>query len=156
MEFAIEHGYELLHIHEGIVFPEKVLPFKSFIEKALELLHTYKDTSIEKTVKLMQNSLYGYFDSNKIQNHFCIATNDESIEDGLCIDYDLRIWCRRIEDRRMNSMPHWTAWIRAHARLDLIRLIYALGPEHVLYVDTYSITVAADTDTSAIQQSLKP
>jgi hypothetical protein len=50
-----------------------------------------------------------------------------------------------VKEQRVRALPHWAAWITAHARLRLLETIYRIGSEKVIYYDTDSITVQRGT-----------
>lgn len=152
LQFALEHDYILLDVIEGVIFDDAVKPFDRFIGACKSLRKKYKGTAVEELAKLMQNSLYGKFGARRVRQQVYIPLEEADLEHGQCVDGDLGIWCREVMDLQMPRMPAWAAWITAQARLDLLRAIYSVGVQHVLYGDTDSITVKATANTDRLPQ----
>lgn len=138
LEFALQNGYRLFQIHGGIYWEETASPFRDFILKCKELRVQHKGSALETVAKLMQNSLYGKFGARrqrrKILAHY---TDEETFAGEMWGDYLMMLE----EDGEMMTLPQWATFITAHARLHLLRAIYAIGPSNVLYGDTDSITI---------------
>ena len=152
LEFALLMGYKLIEVLDGMIFPYKCKPFDEFIGKCKALRLEYKGTAVEKTAKLMQNSLYGKFGAKKIRDQIYMPLNEDDLETGYCADSELGLWIREVEDHQMARLPHWSAFITAYGRLDLLTTAYAIGPKNVIYGDTDSLTMTADADTRHIPQ----
>lgn len=153
LEFALSKGYRLVELYEGLVFPETINPFRNFIDKCRDLkVNNDKSPGIRNMAKLLQNAFYGKFASKRIRDKLYIPLCEEDLSAGVCIDSETGIWSKRIDDYQMLRMPHWSAWITAHARLDLLKTVYTIGVEHVIYGDTDSITLKETADCSCINQ----
>ena len=150
LKFALGHGYQLLGFIGGFYFPEQVKPFDAFIGKCRDLRYQFKGTAVENMAKLMQNSLYGRFAAKTVRRQLYMPISADDLADGSPVHGDLGIWARDVLDEQMLRMPAWSAFITAHARLALLRTIYAVGPSNVIMGDTDSITVKAGADVSAI------
>lgn len=142
LKFAEEHGYEILDVHMGIAWEERLFPFTQFIEKCKQIRQTFKDKPEEILAKLMQNSLYGKFGSRRERlTVFCPdgETENETL-DALPLDDAGFWWIRKEFAEDLRCIPAWAVFITAHARLHLLRTVYAIGPENVVYGDTDSLT----------------
>lgn len=146
--FAARHGYEILEIYEGICFEEMVFPFSDFITHCKMLRKVYKDQPAELLAKLMQNALYGKFGTRRQRLRMMQAINmeDEDFIGAMPYD-DAGLWyVKKEHDEEMRCLPQWAVFITAHARLKLLKAVYACGPENVVYGDTDSITVLEGFD----------
>lgn len=155
LEFALEHGYILHEIIVGLVFTDKVLPFQKFIDKCKQMRTQYKGTSLEMLAKLMQNALYGKFATKIDRISLFIPRgeqDEERMQEGYCVNGEQGIWAEPIHDPEIKRMPHWAAFITAYARLSLLKTIYSVGVDNVVYGDTDSITVRNNCDHSSIPQ----
>jgi hypothetical protein len=91
----------------------------------------------------MQNSLYGKYGSRRDRRRI-IAAHTVSPEQliGLTPYDDSGNWYVQKEiDDEMRCKPEWAVFITAHSRLRLLQAVYTIGPKHVIYGDTDSITV---------------
>lgn len=143
--FAAKHGYEILEIYEGICFEETVFPFNPMIDLCKMLREGYPKTAIEAVAKLIQNSLYGKFGARRerLRMMNVSAMDEEDFIGATPYDAEGNWYTKSELDDTMRCLPEWAVFITAHARLKLLSTIYAIGPEHVLYGDTDSITVKA-------------
>ena len=141
LQFAVSHGYEVLEVYEGILWDEVIFPFAAFISKCRDIRFKYRDKPEEMLAKLMQNSLYGKFGSRRVRMRIFHPETDEDYIGAIPLDECEYFWIKQEESDDMKCLPHWAVFITAHARLTLLRNIYAVGPEFVLYGDTDSITV---------------
>ena len=146
--FAVKHGYEVLEIYEGICFEDVVYPFNTMIDLCKMLREGYKGTATEAVAKLMQNSLYGKFGTRRerLRMMNVKAMEEDDFENARPYDESGNWYVKKELDDEMRCLPQWAVFITAHARLKLLSTIYAIGPEHVLYGDTDSITVKAGHD----------
>lgn len=143
LEFALDHGYRLLGVHEGVIWEETCNPFRPFVAKCKAIRKQYKGTALETVAKLMQNSLYGKFGSKRQRKKIYADFDDDEVFTGeLWGEYLIRLE----ENDDMMVMPQWAVFVTANARLHLLRAIYQVGPENVLYGDTDSITLKAGSD----------
>lgn len=137
LHFAMRHGYEILKVHEGVVWHKECRPFFEFVETNKKLRLDNSGTALETVAKLMQNSLYGKFGSRRERRQF------KTWLDETDTDYepwgDFYLVPEFAED--MKCLPQWAVFITAYARLRLLGDIYAVGPENVIYGDTDSLTV---------------
>ena len=144
LSFALEHGYKIRKVFGGVVFRDIIKPFDNFVSHCRQLRFDNPDSKspLNIVAKLMQNSLYGKFASKFIRKEIFAA--DPFGED--CRDYEylegMNLWAKLIDDYQTNRMIHWSAWITAQARVNLLRAAYAGGVDHVIYGDTDSLTVA--------------
>jgi hypothetical protein len=90
------------------------------------------------TAKYMQNGLYGKYGAKRKRRKIYATLPDDEIE-GCEIWGDFFIKDEVAEE--MQCMPAWSVFITAYARISLLRVIYAIGPQNVLYGDTDSLTV---------------
>ncbi|MHB8553771.1 MAG: DNA polymerase [Thermoplasmataceae archaeon] len=140
--FAARHGYEIIEIHEGLLFPKKVSPFVSFVEKCKTLRKEYKGLSIEQIAKLMQNSLYGKFGSRRERTELFHPETQED-ELGAFPFNGSEYWFTRTQpnEKDMLVKPEWAVFITAFARLHLLDTAYSVGVDKIIYGDTDSLTV---------------
>lgn len=143
IEFAIQHGYELLEVYEGIVFEKMVFPFNDMIEHCKFLRECYKGKANEMIAKLMQNALYGKFGTRRERTRLMLesAMTEEDFIGALPYDEAGKWYTKKEHDEDMRCLPQWAVFITAHARIRLLKTVYAIGPENVLYGDTDSITI---------------
>jgi len=140
---------------DGYAFPGLSYPFDAWVEHLEELRARYRGQPVETVVKLLQNSLYGKFGSREEIEEYRLYEGDvpagwQPLIDERTGDIAEAI-CWRLKPMDAPYMlPHWAAWITAQARLRLIDAIYAIGPEHVRYCDTDSITADRDAIDRAV------
>lgn len=142
--FAAKHGYEIIEITEGILFPLKVSPFSPFVEKCKSLRKEHKGQPPEQIAKLMQNSLYGKFGSRRERTELFHPENQQD-ELGAFPFNGSEYWFTRTQpnDEDMLVKPEWAVFITAFARLRLLETAYSVGIENIVYGDTDSLTVLA-------------
>ena len=139
IEFALKQGYRLLEVHEGRIWNEECQPFLEFISKCVAIRQSQESGStLDWTAKYMQNSLYGKFGAKRRRRKIYASVSEDQME-GVSFWGDFFIKEEYADD--MQCLPQWSVFITAHARLHLLRTIYAVGPANVLYGDTDSITV---------------
>lgn len=143
IEFALQHGYELLEVYEGICFEKMVYPFNDMIEHCKFLREVYKGKANEMIAKLMQNSLYGKFGTRRQRTRIMQKKNmeEEDFLGAVPFDESGNWYVKKEHDEEMRCLPQWAVFITAHARIRLLTTVYAIGAENVLYGDTDSITV---------------
>lgn len=141
--FAVKQGYEVIEVYEGFVFEETVFPFNTHIEKCKTIRKEFKGRAEELLAKLMQNSLYGKFGARRDRLKMMAAhsMDDDDYIDATPYDDDGNWYVKRELDEEMKCLPYWAVFITAHARLNLLRTAYTVGPENVLYGDTDSLTI---------------
>lgn len=146
--FAVNHGYEVLEIYEGICFEETVYPFGTMIDLCKMLREGFPGTATEAVAKLMQNSLYGKFGARRerLRMMNANAMDEDDYEGATPFDEDGNWYTKKEDDFEMRCLPQWAVFITAHARIKLLTTIYNIGPENVLYGDTDSITVKEGFD----------
>lgn len=139
--FAANQGYEILDIYEGVVWEETIFPFNEVIDLCKQLRRKYKGLPEEMIAKKMQNSIYGRFGSRRERVKIYVPKNNEEMMQGAPLDAcDYFYWKTETADT-MKCLPHWAAFITAHARLRLLQTAYSIGPENVIYGDTDSLTI---------------
>jgi DNA polymerase type B, organellar and viral len=148
--FALEHGYELLEVHKGIIFEKIIYPFKQFVDRAESIRMQFKGTASEKVAKLIQNALYGKFCARRERRE--LLTWDEVKDNPLdCVpwDDDGNFYVRKSKIEDIAVLPQWGVWITANARLHVLRTCYdVLGVENVYYGDTDSLTTSGTLPTA--------
>lgn len=131
-------------VHEGYYFPQGLTYcFNEFVDVCETLRAEFKGTPTEKVVKLMQNSLYGRFGMRQDGREFVIDcegipddylphnnANNETVKD---------VYVRDTVRDTAYMLPHYAAWITAHARILIDRSCTLAGRENVLYRDTDSV-----------------
>ena len=143
LKFAVEHGYVVQELFEGYFFDDVIFPFEDFISHCKMIRKAFKDKTEEQVAKLMQNSLYGKFGSRRERLRLLnILTCDGDELIGAEPFDDAGKWYVKKElDEDMRCLPQWAAFITANARLSLLKQVYTIGPENVIYGDTDSITI---------------
>lgn len=160
INFARSQGYEIETL-EGVIWPDGLcFPFNDFVDKCEALRAENKGAPREVVAKLMQNSVYGKFatkEDRDVIEYAPDAVNDgdallERLEEGWTPMTDDSPFFLRRENQADEIMakPEWAAWITANARVALLRVAYAVGPENCLYGDTDSVTVTANHDASLV------
>jgi len=152
LRFALNHGYELLELRRVCVFRESRIVFDRMVEKCRTLRREYRGTNIEQVAKLIQNSLYGKFGARRERIVSVVVDDLDSFDVDLFPTVIPRLYLD-IKEQRVRALPHWAAWITAHARLRLLETIYRIGPEKVIYYDTDSVTVRRGTFPSDLVDS---
>lgn len=143
LQFAAKHGYEILEVMEGYYFEGMEYPFNDLISKTKSIRKEFKGKANETLAKLIQNSLYGRFVARRMRTKILDSKlmKEEDFENSEPFD-EFGIWyVTKFLDETINCIPQWGVFITANARLQLLRAVYAIGPENCLYADTDSITV---------------
>ncbi len=153
LEFALECGYEILEIREGLVFNDTVYPFDDLVTFCEATRKEYKGTPFEQVVKLIQNSVYGKYGTRKERTTIFIPKCDEDYLGATQWGVSNKLWIKKEIDDEIMALPQWAVFITAQARIYLLRTIYALGVENVIYCDTDSITTYADLSPARIGDS---
>lgn len=145
LQFATQHGYEILELYEGFFFDRIEFPFEDFINHCRFIRSAFAGQTAEQVAKLMQNSLYGKFGSRRERMRLIHHSHMKEDEFIGAIPFDERgIWYSKKElDEEMRCLPQWAVFITANARLALLKEAYAIGPEYVIYGDTDSLTLLA-------------
>lgn len=143
INFALEHGYELIEVYEGLLFEEMVYPFDDMVEHCKFLRDAYKGTATEMVAKLLQNALYGKFGTRRerIRMMHYSSMEEEDFLGAVACNENGEWYTKKELDGEMRCLPQWAVFITAHARIKLLTTIYAIGPENVIYGDTDSITI---------------
>lgn len=138
--FAMKQGYEILAVHEGLVWHRTCRPFTRFIKKCVRIREQYAGTALELVAKQMQNSVYGRLAAKLIRRVFYSRLPPGDIE-GFEPWGEFFIRDEKSED--IKRLPQWAVFITAFARLHLLGAAYHVGPENCLYGDTDSLTLKA-------------
>ena len=145
LEFAIQHGYELLEIHDGVIFERSINPFVSFVDKCETIRIGFKGKPQESLAKLIQNSLYGKFGSRRERTIMFVPESNADIVDAEPWDDEQYYWTRT-EHQDLRCMPAWAVFITARARLHLFKAAFDVGIDKVIYGDTDSLTITSRSD----------
>jgi hypothetical protein len=138
LRFAVKHGYKVLEIKTGLVWYETCKPFDDFVNKCSDLRLANPGTVLDRVAKRMQNSTYGKYGSKRTRRKiYGTLTAEEVIGAEPWGDFYIR---EEVADD-MQCLPQWSVFITAYARLHLLQSIYMVGPDHVIYGDTDSITL---------------
>lgn len=139
LNFAVANGYGLLKIHDGRIWQTTCTPFVEFVTKCMEIrLNNPSGSTLDWTAKYMQNGLYGKFGAKRKRRKIYATLTDDEM-DGASFWGDFFIKDEVAED--MQCLPQWSVFITAYARISLLRVVYGIRPDNVLYGDTDSITV---------------
>ena len=141
LAFAVEHGYQINRVHEGLIWEKTIFPFTEFINRAEILRREFKEKPEEQCAKLMQNSLYGKFGARRERRELFRPRTDHETLGATPWDDEGKWYVRTIYQEDMLCLPQWAVYITAAARLRLLRAAYQVGPENVIYGDTDSLTV---------------
>lgn len=143
LQFAAQHGYEILELFEGYFFESIEYPFSDFISHCRTIRQRYKGKTPEQIAKLMQNSLYGRFASRRERTRLLHinSIDDDDLLGAVPFDDSGNWYVKKQLDDEMPCLPQWAAFITANSRLRLLRAAYDIGPENVIYGDTDSITI---------------
>lgn len=150
IEFALEHGYKLLEVREGLIFNEIIYPFDDLVTFCEETRKEYKGTPFEQVVKLIQNSVYGKYGTRKERCRIFVPQDDEDYIGATQWGTSEKLWIKKEHDENILALPQWAVFITAHARIHLLKNIYNLGVENVVYCDTDSITTSSELDPAFI------
>lgn len=153
IDFALSVGYKIKEVICGVVFPKTIFPFTRFVDMSEKIRKDNKNTPRETVAKIMQNGLYGRFGTKPERLKLYITSEPKEGYIPLTDDDDNVVWSRREKDLNMLTKPEWAAWITACARIKLLKTIYSVGPDKVLYCDTDSITVKSNADLKKIPVS---
>lgn len=143
LQFAAQHGYEIQEVFEGYIFEGVEFPFKDIIATCKFIRKEFRKLTPEQLAKLIQNSLYGRFAARRDRTRLInsLEMDDDDFIGSLPFD-EAGFWYVKQElDETMLCLPQWAAYITANARLNLLKNVYAVGPENCLYGDTDSITI---------------
>jgi len=143
LQFAVKHGYEIIDLFEGFFFETVEFPFDDVINLCRIIRKNFPDSTESQVAKLIQNSLYGKFGSRRERTrllHFS-QLDDEEMIGAIPFDDAGKWYVKKELDEDMRCLPQWAAFITANARLALLKEVYKIGPENVIYGDTDSITI---------------
>ncbi len=143
LEFALDHGYKILEVIDGLVWEDEINPFAEFINLCETTRNLYRGTATEQIAKLIQNSLYGKFGAKKNRPRLFIPKTDEEKLGAYPWGDSDKLYIR-IEETDILALPQWAVFITANARIELLSIIYRIGPSNVIYCDTDSITTAKE------------
>ena len=142
LQFAFDHGYDVLDIHDGIIFEQQVNPFSEFVTNCEKIRNHYKGKPQETLAKLIQNSLYGKFGSKRERSIMFVPETNEDAIGAVPWDED-QYWFIKTERQELRCYPAWAVFITARARLHLLETIFRVGVDNVIYGDTDSLTICA-------------
>jgi hypothetical protein len=148
--FAVSQGYRVLDVLEGIAWETRVFPFNKIITLCKEL-RKFPDGSPENVLgKRIQNSIYGKFSSRRERMRVFVPETDDEKIDATPLDEWGYFWSKKEFSETIRCLPAWGSFITAHARLELLKTAYSIGPEQCLYGDTDSITFRAGVDLKGL------
>lgn len=154
---ARAHGVRV-SVHGGTVWQRLAYPFGTYVDR-IEVMRA-EGGAMSLVGKLMGNGLYGKFGARPTRDEWAISATRPGPgwtppayddQDPTATRRYAGLWIRTdVPLRAPYLLPHWAAWITAGARLRLVALADAIGPEHVLYTDTDSVTAPAAPIEAAI------
>jgi DNA polymerase elongation subunit (family B) len=147
IRFARSIGYEI-EIIEGYVFEKVDHIFDTFINFCEQMELPNKMNAIGAAIKLVRNSCYGIFGLKPIGKKVIVSEEDNEnatpIFDDKTGELLYGFWEEENEIKAGYIQPHWAAWITAHARLKLTKMVYGLGVDNVFYGDTDSLVIKTE------------
>lgn len=138
--FAAARGYEVLKVHEGLIWHRRCRPFTKFIKLCVYLRETFVGTALELVAKQMQNSVYGRLAAKLVRRVFYSQINEDDCEG---FEPWGAFFVRDEKSDDIKRLPQWAVFITANARLHLLGAVYHAGPANCLYGDTDSLTLKA-------------
>lgn len=146
LDFAVNHGYEILKVISGLKWEKMIFPFSPFVEKCKVLRKEHKGRPEEKLAKLMQNSLYGKFGSRRERRALLAAhcSGDDELIGAIPYDDAGKWYVKKEVSESQKCKPEWAVFITARARLNLMEVAYRVGPDSCFYGDTDSLVIRAD------------
>jgi len=135
-----------IEVVDGFVFDGIDFVFEQFISRSKHLRYTYpRGNPLHEIGKLLQNSLYGKFGTRPVIKRYVLTAEQPNgltphIDPKTGEPVDNLYWSIEKLDAPY-LLPHWAAWITAHARITLHRGLMAVGAHNALYGDTDSIKV---------------
>lgn len=141
LKFAIDNGYDVLDCEDGMIWEQIIFPFTELINKCEALRIRYSKQALEVLAKLIQNGLYGKFGARRERWRVFVPKDENDTLNAVALDDDGYFWKREEIAESLRCLPIWAVWTTANARLHLLRQIYRVGVENVIYGDTDSITV---------------
>lgn len=146
LTFARSVGYDIT-VQHGYIFERFAHPFDDFVSICERVEKSTNDQLTVSTIKHIRTSAYGMLgltgDAQKMVLSKASIVGAQQLINPLTGEIFDDVWLvsEHFESGAMH--PHWTAWITAHARLELATLVYAAGVENVVYGDTDALFVRA-------------
>lgn len=144
---ALKRGLKIEHIGEGVVYTKTCKPFDDFVNEMYNrrLRQKRQNNPMQLMTKLVLNSLYGKFAYNYRESNILIPKHQakkDHYEKAVKITEIDDFLGFKLEDGEpcSYSIPIWSCYITAYARLKLHRAIS--DPklrENILYCDTDSL-----------------
>lgn len=136
-------------VEYGYVFRGLIRPFTAFVTYCEQVRRLWRGQAQERLAKILQASLYGKFGARPTIERYALFGSPPEDRDMWhpMVDVhtgevlDCLYWCLETLEAPY-LRPEWAAWITAQARLYLLRAMHAIGPEHILYADTDSVTAS--------------
>jgi DNA polymerase elongation subunit (family B) len=152
IDFARECGY-IIDVIDGYVFERVDHIFDNFLNYCQDIeigegcdRNTGKRNPIGEAIKLVRNSCYGIFGLKPLGKKLVASQDDLGPPYDLIFDdvTNEMLYGWYEEKNKIEAgyiQPHWAAWITAHARLLLAKMVYATGAKEVWYGDTDSLVM---------------
>ena len=142
-----------IRVISGSIWERIDHPFDEFVNR-IEAMRA-EGGPLALTGKLNGNGLYGKFGTRPDKEEWAISDLPPGPDwmPGSDDPNDLTLyglWKHHATIHAPYLLPHWAAWITAGARLELLRLVEAIGPELVIYTDTDSVTAPREAIEAAI------
>ena len=140
----IKEGGKILKLYDGVVYPQKCYPFKSYVKFLFDKRKKAKDEFMVYILKILLNSLYGKFAQNNERTVIINAEKwrklkDSEIPDSFTEFENLYIF------RKIGAYPYfsnyiWSIYTTAFARLKLYKHLKRCAKfAKLLYYDTDSL-----------------
>jgi hypothetical protein len=150
---AVEEGYKISHVKRCIYF-DMVPVFSRYVETLYKLRDKSRpdyDDAISRIAKVMGNSTYGKFGTNREREKIHVRPSlEEILERGMRPmqgPLDLPVFVEETTCEASYILPHLAAWITSIARLRLLAYMYQCSPHRVFYCDTDSVYTTATIST---------
>ena len=157
IRFAVNYGYEIEKILNGVVYEHTFSPFKNYVKDLYALRNKLKDRddSSELIAKILMNSFYGKFGYNYSNKEKIISVDDLK-------DYDMdkidiypygKTGILRIKTGEESYIPGYvfpifSLYVTSYARATMFKNFKRIGFNRLLYTDTDCIFTTRNISTS--------
>jgi hypothetical protein len=146
---ALQIGYELIEIYDGIYFKETINIFNNFVNDNYNNRMKLKKigSPLEYVYKIILNSLYGKFGQRYDVKQNIYFINDFDFSDNNIKKYkevevlkEYFVVTKELCEKPPDFIqPIWSIYVTAYGRLELYELFEQVGFDEVYYCDTDSL-----------------